>query len=492
MKKYTFFFILIMLGTLLGLNNCTTNPATGKKSFTAFMSREDEIRIGTEEHPRLIKEFGGIYKNTRLQAYVIRVGLKLANQADDSGLKYTFTILNSEKVNALALPGGFIYITRGLLALVENEAELAGVLAHEIGHVTARHTAERYSTAKATNLGMMMLNILSSATGVPTGVNQLLGFGAEAALKSYSRDQELESDMLGVNYLVRAGYSPFAMTSFFHKLKAHEKLEIKLKGSPNFIPNNIFATHPRTVDRIKKAVRLANKFNIKNSVLKRETFLKEIDGITFGDDPEQGIRSGRKFIHRDLGISFEVPPNFILFNSPTQVVARGPRGAKMIFQLKQEKSISRRISLEEHITNTWSKIFSLKKLEHININGLKAITSRSYLNGKDYRLIAIQGDKNLYFHLIFISSPSITSELNTDFRRATYSFRRLSKSEADAIEPLRIKVIKTVPGDTQKKLAKKMPFEAYRLEWLQTLNGLLPGQEILPGRSLKVVVKDYK
>ncbi len=353
MKTNSFFIIMPLLGSLLTLTSCTTNPATGKQSFTAFMSREDEIRIGTEEHPKLIKEFGGIYKDYNLQNYVKRIGLKLAHYADNTGLSYTFTILNSEKVNALALPGGYIYITRGLLALVDNEAEMAGVLAHEIGHVTARHTAERYSKAKATSLGMMVLNVLSSATGVPTGVNRIIGFGAQAALKSYSRDQELESDMLGVTYLVRAGYSPFAMTSFFQKLKSHEKLERIMMGNTNSNPNNIFSTHPRTAERISKAIKLANTLNVVNPLLKRKEFLQEIDGIVFGDDPKQGVRRGREFIHRDLGIRFEAPPNFILFNSETQVIARGPRESIMTFDLANEKLGKKTSSLKSHVINTW-------------------------------------------------------------------------------------------------------------------------------------------
>ncbi|HIM26208.1 MAG TPA: peptidase M48, partial [Rhodospirillales bacterium] len=142
---------------------CSTNPATGQQSFTAFMSRAEEIRIGAEEHPKIIKEFGGAYKDARLHAYIKRTGLALARKSEVTDLPYTFTILNDDKVNAFALPGGYVYITRGLLALAENEAEMAGVLAHEIGHVTARHSAERYSTAQATNLGLMVLGVLGSA-----------------------------------------------------------------------------------------------------------------------------------------------------------------------------------------------------------------------------------------------------------------------------------------------------------------------------------------
>ena len=490
MKSNRYFFILPLLGSLLSLNSCTTNPATGKQSFTPFMSREDEIRIGSEEHPKLIKEFGGIYNDAKLNAYIKRIGIKLVQHADNSNLTYTFTILNSERVNALALPGGYIYITRGLLTLVENEAEMASVLAHEIGHITARHTAERYSTTKATSIGMMMLGVLGSATGVPTGINRLLGLGAQAALKSYSRDQELESDMLGVNYLVRAGYSPFAMTSFFHKLKSHEKIEQKMKGETGFNPNNIFSTHPRTAERIGKAIKLANNLNFTNPVLRRKAFLTKIDGIIFGDDPKQGIRRGREFIHQELGIRFEVPPNFKLFNSENQVIARGPSKSIILFELARDKSDPRAPSLRDHMTNTWAKQLSLKELEIININGLAAITASSHFRGKDYRLVAIRGRARMIFHLTFITAPSLTAQRSSDFRRATYTFRHISKAESAAVEPHRIRIINIKPGDTQKTLANSMSLQAFQLEWLRTLNGLAPGQELIPGKSIKVVTNN--
>jgi predicted Zn-dependent protease len=489
MKIYRFFFILALLATLPSLISCSTNPATGKKSFTAFMSREDELRIGTEEHPKLIKEYGGIYKDYKLQAYIKRIGLNLTNHADTSKLTYTFTILNSEEVNALALPGGYVYITRGLLALVENEAEMAGVLAHEIGHITARHTAERYSKAQATNLGMMMLNVLSSTMSLPTGVNQLVGFGAQAALKSYSREQELESDMLGVRYLIRAGYSPSAMTSFFRKLKAHEKLELTMKGNKDSNLNNIFSTHPRTVERISKAVELANASHIANPVLGRKKFLTEVDGIVFGDDPNQGVRRGREFIHRDLGIRFEVPPGFILFNSETRVIARGPHESLIVFELARGKMGRKSPSLENYMVSSWARRLSLKKIEHININGLKAVTASSRFRGKDYRLIAIRGEQKVIFHFTFITTRSKTTQFSSDFRRATYSFRQISEAEGKAIRPLRIKIIKIAPDDTLKKLANRMPFEAFRLERLCILNGLTLDQKLMPGRSIKMVVK---
>jgi predicted Zn-dependent protease len=492
-NPYRLILFPALLAVLVGLNGCTTNPVTGKQSFTAFMSRDDEIRIGAEEHPKLIREFGGAYTDVKLRAYINRIGLKLTRHADTSDLAFTFTILNSEKVNALALPGGYVYITRGLLALADNEAEMAGVLAHEIGHVTARHTAERYSTAQAANIGLMVLSVLGSAAGVPSGVGQLAGFGAQAALQSYSREQELESDMLGVRYLSRAGYSPHAMTSFFHKLKVHEELERAMEGKTGAAPNNIMATHPRTAERISRAIQLARAARVANPLLGRQEYLAEIDGVVFGDDPEQGVRRGREFIHPDLGIRFEAPPKFVLFNSAGQVVARGPGKSVMVFDLAREKSARGARSLRGYIANTWASGLSLRGLERININGMEAATASGRVNTrngpKDLRLVAIRGGPNQIFHLRFITSPTMTDRLGVDFRRATFSFRRISKAEAAAIQPLRIKVVRVAPGDTPRRLADRLPFEAFRLRWFETLNGLRPGQGLQPGTRVKIVVE---
>ncbi len=468
---------------------CSTNPATGQQSFTAFMSRADEVRIGAEEHQKMIKEFGGAYTDTRLRAYIKRTGLALARISEVTDLKYTFTILNDDKVNAFALPGGYVYITRGLLALAENEAEMAGVLAHEIGHITARHTAQRYSTAQATNLGLMVLGVLGSAAGVPSGVGQLVGFGAQAALQSYSREQELEADRLGVRYLTRAGYSPQAMTSFFNKMKAHVELERAMAGDKEAATNNILSTHPRTAERIDQAIGLEKIAARRGLVIRRDEFLNQIDAMVFGDDPKQGVRRGREFIHPALGIRFEAPPGFVLFNSPAQVVARGPQQSVMVFDMAKEKSAHNARSLRGYIADTWASGLSLSGLEKFSINGMDAATAGGRVRGKDIRLIALRDGPKKIYRLAFITPPEMTDRLSVDFRRATYSFRRISKAEADAVKPLRIKVVTVKGGDTPRSLAAGFPFEAFQLRWFETLNGLRPGQRITPRQRVKVVVE---
>ncbi|MBC8337862.1 MAG: M48 family metalloprotease [Rhodospirillales bacterium] len=484
---------LPLLPLLAVLAGCAVNPVTGKQSFTAFMSREDEIRIGAQEHPKLIKEFGGAYTDTKLRAYIKRTGLKLASHADGSGLVYTFTLLNDDKVNAFALPGGYVYITRGLLALAENEAEVAGVLAHEIGHVTARHTAERYSTTQATNLGLIVLGALGSAAGVPSGIGRLAGLGAQAALSSYSREQELEADMLGVRYMTRAGYSPHAMSSFFEKMQAHDHLIREMEGNKQDPTSHIMATHPRTAKRITQAIQLAHATPVADPLIGRPEFLDEIDGMVFGDDPQQGVRRGRVFMHPELRIRFEAPPDFVLFNSARQVVARGPGKAVMVFDMAKEESARRTGSVKAYIANVWARGLRLSGFERISINGQDAATASVRINTRsgtrDVRLVAVRGGPDRIFRLAFITPPAMTGRLSADFRRATYSFRRISEDEARAIKPLRIKVVTVRPGDTPQNLADRFPVEAFHLKWFETLNGLRPGQGLRTGGRVKVVAE---
>ncbi|MCH7864354.1 MAG: M48 family metalloprotease [Proteobacteria bacterium] len=482
-----------LLPALLVLAACTTNPVTGKQSFTAFMSPEDEKRIGAEEHPKLVKEFGGAYGDAKLRAYVRRIGLKLVRVSEARDMPFTFTILDDDKVNAFALPGGYIYITRGLLALAGDEAEMAGVLAHEIGHVTARHTAERYSATMAANLGLMVLGVISSSAGMPSGVGRLVGLGAQAALSGYSREQELEADMLAVRYLTRAGYSPHAMTSFFHKMQAHAELEAALAGEKDGGErNNIMATHPRTAERISKAIGLANATAVKSPVVGREEFLAQIDGMVFGDDPHQGVRRGRLFTHPDLRIQFKVPPGFVLFNSLHRVIARGPRQSVIIFDMADEKTARETRSLTGYI-NSWAGNLGLGRVERIDINGLDAATAATRVSTRDgprdVRFLAVRGGAERLFRFIFATPPSMTRRLEVELQRTTYSFRRISREEAEAIRPLRIKVVNVDAGDTPKSLAARMPFEKFGLRWFEVLNGLDPGQGLEPGRTVKIVTE---
>ena len=492
LRRFALWLTLATLPALTTLGGCSTNPATGEQSFTAFMDAEDEARVGAQEHPKMIKEFGGAYADGTLQDYAQRIGEKLAAVSELPKLEWTFTILNDPAINAFALPGGYVYITRGLMALAENEAEMAGVLAHEIGHVTARHSAQRYSTAKATNIGLTGLSILGSVFGVPSGVGQLVSLGANAALQQYSQGQELEADSLGVRYLIRAGYAPDAMSSFFHKMKGHADLQANLQNKEKR-SHSIMSTHPRTEDRITQAIKLAKEKSVANPVIRRHAYLRHIDGMVFGDDPAQGVVEGRAFLHPKLKITFRAPPGFVLINSPTKILGFGPKDSKarFIFDMADPKLAPAVRSLRRYIESGWKHGLELRGVERFRVNGMAGATGEARMSGqdgpRDVRLVAIQLDTEHIYRFAFITPPSESRRLNEELRRTTYSFRRLSDAEADAVQPLRIGLVKVRRGDTVAKLARRFPFERFRREWFRLLNGLGPDDSLRPGRNVKVV-----
>jgi len=483
--------LMALLPALLLVAACSANPATGKQSFTAFMSPEKELQVGAEEHPKILKQFGGAFKNKSWNTYVRDIGLELASYSEMPDLPWTFTVLNDTQVNAFALPGGYVYITRGLLALASDEAEMAGVLSHEIGHVTARHTAQRYSSTVATNLGIQVLGVLTNAAGV-SGIENIAAVGAELALKSYSREQELESDMLGVRYLSRAGYDPQAMASFFVKLSAHQRIEGLIAGDPNAAEkHNMLATHPRTADRIVQAIDLADK-NGKGGVRREaQRYLAKIDGMVFGDDIDQGLVRGTAFVHPELRFRFEVPEGFTIRNMPDMVLATDKDGNSIKFADASAKDVRDAGSMEKYLTNKWSGDANMENVEPIDINGMKAVTGGATVwTGKrnvQVRRIVVEQDKEHYWRFQFVAGAEDAKRLNEPFRRTTYSFRTITRSEANAVQPWRVRVVAVGRGVTFDDLAGSMAIDEYKKEWFEALNGIGPDDPLIPGARVKVV-----
>ncbi|MDH5187971.1 MAG: M48 family metalloprotease [Rhodospirillaceae bacterium] len=489
-------YVPLFVVALLGVGGCSANPATGEQSFTAFMSPEREKEVGREEHPKIIKAFGGVYDDHEIGAYVAGIGARLSQHSEMPELVWTFTVLNDSKINAFALPGGYVYITRGLLALASNEAEVAGVLSHEIGHVTARHTAQRYSTTIATSLGLQVLGAIGSAVGVPSVASDVAAVGAQAALQGYSRGQELQSDMLGVRYMTRGGYDPDAMTSFFTKLKAHQHIEGLMAGNPDAAEQtNIMATHPRTAERIEQAIKLASEAqngttNIRKK-LNADEYLSQIDGMIFGDDPAQGLIRGNSFVHPVMKIRYDVPDGFRLFNSPANVVAKKNDEAVIVFDGADPKDVSKATSLKNYVTNYWATGIHVKGLENININGMNAVTGTSVINSKntrrDVRLVAIQDPDGAVYRLLFITDQNKTAELNLPLRNTTYSFRKLTDAEAKSVKPYRIKLYNVRTNDTPASLSAMLKVNEFNEEWMEVLNAIKSDSKLVPGTTIKLI-----
>lgn len=476
-----------LLGAAALLPACTTNPATGEEQFAALMSPQQERQVGAEQHPKITQQFGGSYDNAGINSYVTELGQRLAAQSEMPDLNFTFTVLDSPIVNAFALPGGYVYVTRGLMALAENEAELAGVMAHEIGHVTARHSAERYSQNVVANLGVALLGVLTKSNELANAA----GYGAQAYLQSYSRGQEFEADTLGVRYLTRAGYAPDAMASFLTKLDRHSRLQAQLAGrSPDTVDQtNIMATHPRTLDRVQAAREAANVGAVANPRIARNEYLRKLDGMLYGDNPDQGVVRGRDFIHPELRFRFTVPENFTLVNGQTKVQAAGPNNSVISFDMgKAQGNPAPRTYLQ-----AWGSNLRLSNIEAIEVNGMPAATGAARANSNagpvDVRLVAISGGNGSFYRFAFITPAQVTDQLSRALRETTYSFRRLNASEAAAVKPERLKLYTVRSGDTAASLAAKMPPGPLAAERFATLNGLQAGQVPPAGTLVKIVTE---
>ncbi len=468
------------------LSGCSTNPATGRDSFTGFYSIEDDIKMGQAEYPNLIRAFGGAYDDIRMQSYIGRVGRSLAQYSELPELPWEFTVLNTPIVNALALPGGKIAITRGLLAVASNEAEVAGVLAHEIGHVTARHGAQRQSRGILANLGLAVL-------GVATQNAQVMQLGQTVAagyLQNYSRSQEFQSDTLGVRYLSRAGYDPEAMATFLASLREHSQLEARLHGlDPGAVDQrNMMASHPRTIERVRQAQAAAEAAPPGTGRKEREVYLDAINGMVFGDDPDQGYVRGRDFLHAQMKFAFAVPEGFVLRNGTSQVTAEDRNGAAVVFDaatVKQSRSLS------GYIQNEWTSGVQLQNVEPISVNGLQAATGSTRLNTQggvaDARLVAYAWEGRQVFRFLFLSPANRSAAYDRAFRQTTFSFRRLSEREAADLTPLRLITAVSRASDTVRRLSSTLPYDELNEAWFRMLNDLDEGTPIPIGRTLKIV-----
>lgn len=455
------------------------------------MTPADEKRLGLQEHPKIIAQYNGAYEYKDLNLYIAQIGFRLVKNSDMPNENFTFTVLNDKMVNAFALPGGFVYITRGLIAVAENEAEIAGVLAHEIGHVTSHHTAERMGQANWGTAAIFGASVLDAVIGGGGLIGQAASVGAQGYLAGYSRDQELEADMLGLKYMTAAGYDPNALKTFFEKMEANRLLEAKIAGHEGQDPYNFLSTHPRTSKRIDQAMQLAKARPDKNPRIARGLFLNKIDGIVFGDDIHQGVIEGRRFLHPDMGIVFEVPEGFRLMNSPAQVTASDDQGSLIVFDMEDPKKASSYGDLEQYIAAVWSPRLRVDHLERIRINGMEAATGTTRMQtnkgARDLRLLAIRGGVDRLYRFIFVTPPEKTRQMATALQRTTYSFRKLKTGEAKNIRPYRVTLTEVRRGDTVAGLAARVQGERYPEERFQSMNRLAIEEGLKAGEKVKVI-----
>ena len=483
----------LICALVLGLaSSClsTPNPATGGQDFTPFMSPAKEAQIGADEHPKILARFGGVYQDPAIGGYVAEVGGRVMAHAGAQQQSFRFTVLNSPQVNAFALPGGYVYVTRGLLALANSEAQLAGVLAHEVGHVVARHTAQRYNRAIFTSLGAAVLGAVAGNQLV----DQLVQIGGELYLKGFSRDQEFEADTLGVRYMAGAGYDPHAQARFLAAMGSHSALESKIAGAQGRDPiADFFATHPRSEERVQRAIAAAQVTGgAQNAPRRRQRYLDTIQGLVYGDDPSQGLVRGRVFSHPKLGFSFTVPPGYRLINTDQAVFAKGPNGAAIKFDGAKKQDAGRDVL--NYLSRVWAARLSLVDVERLTINGMPAATGHTIVNAKsggkaDLRLVAIRFSRDRIVRFMMLTPVNQLGRLRQELQRTTFSFRRLGQAERSWLKPFRVRLLTFGRGDSIDGLAARLPIEGYKVARFRTLNGLGPNDRPPPGVQLKTIAE---
>ncbi|GAB1235410.1 M48 family metalloprotease [Ferrigenium sp. UT5] len=461
----------------LALAGCAQNPVSGKQDFV-MMSEAQEISMGRSADVEVRKQYS-VYQNPALQSYVNGVGQALAQRSHRNNLNYHFTVVDSPEINAFALPGGYVYITRGIMAYLNSEAELAGVLGHEIGHVTARHGVRQQSAAQAANIGISLVSIFVPELNNQAGQNlgNLLG---GALLSGYGREHELESDRLGAQYLARAGYDPQAMIRVVGVLKNQESFDAEVAKQEGREPrryHGTFATHPDNDTRLQQVVGEANNLTVTSPVEKRDEYLQQTAGMTFGDSVAEGIVRDQRFLHKDLGIAITFPSGWRIQNLPAEVVALSPgNDAALQFKLDPKPS-GTAVEYARRLLGQNADIAALQidGLQSALGNDGKRLLGVIYLAGKAF---LIQGGAK---------TPQVLAAQRSTMEAAIRSFKQLSVQERAAIKPLILRMVKAAKGDTYAKYAARSPLGRNAEQYLRLLNAHYPQGEPVPGQTVKLI-----
>jgi len=481
LKRLSFLIAL----SVLFFFGCATNPATKKNEFV-LMSEKTELDIGKKMAPEIAREYG-IYESEALQQYVNSVGQLIAESSDRPDLFYRFTVLNSPIVNAFALPGGYIFVTRGLMAHMNSEAELAGVLAHETGHVTARHSVRQHTKAASYQYGAAIASIFVPGLADFSSFMDLVFVSISSG---YSRAYETEADMLALRYAGKAGYDACAIGSM---LKTLNLLDQYSGGKKTH--TSLFATHPETVKRIADVNNktLCEDVYQNTSNPGRLKYLKNLEGLVVGDDPREGIIVGNKFTHPGLKMELLFPPDWKINNMPQAVIATDKKDEAFIeFNLH---TLSKKRSVEEAAAVIAEK-FGLKKIfgDRKRVEGLETYVGTysaktSGLGNVVLRMgFFLQNDKVFYING-YTKTENFKNVVNL-FEKTINSFRILSPKEIKNVHPNRISLYKVKRGDTLISIIKKMKRPKNDLKKVALINAWDP--EKLPALKIGMIIKVIK
>jgi predicted Zn-dependent protease len=443
---------------------------------------------GAEAHPQLLREYGGAYTGPQAD-YVRRVGQRIAVQSGLSNAQsdFTVTLLNSPVDNAFAIPGGYVYVTRDLLALMNDEAELASVMGHEVGHVAARHSRGRNNATTAASIGTSLLGALLGNSALGQIATKVVGAGAQLTVLGYSRGQETQADSLGVQYLVKAGYDPLAASTMLAELAAQNTLEAKIGGKSGSSPT-IFSTHPDPLGRVARTRQEATATGYTKGARNRDAFLAAIDGMVYGDDPAQGIVDGQTFRHPGLKLAFIAPTGFAMANGTDAVTVSGQSGQATF------SGGAYTGDLDGYIRSVLKALAPNSNLEggaarRFQVNGIDAgsttVGATTQSGPVDVTVVAYAAEAKAAYHFVLVTAQGTGVG---PFQSLVGSFRRLSANEAAAIKPRRIRVVTVGRSDTVATLAARMAYPTMQAERFRVLNALAADAVVRPGQKVKLVV----
>ncbi|WP_204743275.1 MULTISPECIES: M48 family metalloprotease [Chitinophagaceae] len=471
----------------LVFENCARNPVTGKRQV-AFISEEQEIAMGKEADPQIIAQYG-LYENQALQAFINEKGKQMAAVSHRPGLNYQFRIVDSDILNAFAVPGGYVYFTRGIMAAFNNEAEFAGVLGHEIGHITARHTVSQQSKQILGQIGLIGGMILSP-TVAQMGEQAMQGLSL--LFLKFGRDAERESDQLGVEYSTKIGYDATEMAGFFNTLKRQSQAS-GAEELPNFL-----STHPDPGERNATVAQLAREWKAKtpgtNYKVGRNEYLRRIDGIIYGEDPKGGFMEGGVFYHPEMKFQLAAPSGWRYANSPQQVQWGEPNGrAAMILLLAPGNNL-------QQAAQTALQQYNLKPLEsrEVSVNGLPAIAVVADQQAQQQQQQTQQaaGVRTLnYFiqyggavyHLVGLSSAANFANYSALFQSTMQGFRQLTDASKLNKQPQRVRIKTAASGMTLQAALQQHRVPQARMEETAILNGMALTDRLDAGMMYKVI-----
>ena len=488
--------VALSLLLLAACGSQVVNPVTGR-SERSVLDEQGEINEGRKAHQQVLAEYGAL-ANPRLQAYVNDVGQRLASQSHRSNLQWTFTVLDSPEINAFALPGGYVYITRGIMAYLDSEAELAGVIGHEIGHVTARHAAQRATSQQNAGLGVLAATVLgvvleSAGVGGAAQTASQIGQGVAAGrLASYSREQETQADQLGAEYLSRNRYNPRNMVDVIQVLKSQERFaadQARAEGRAAPTGGNWLASHPSNDKRLADIQQVAASYSGNYEDDGRARYLQAIEGMPFGDSREQGVVRGRNFYHEDLGIALTAPQGWQVKNSAEAIMlVNGAGDAGLIVRTVPAAAGSTHAEIIRNVVKPTEG-----RSDTRNFNGLPAThfegTRRNEQGqSQPVRVSVVTGPGNRNYLLQHAAKDAAALQrADAQVAEAESSFRPLTPTDRAAARPWTVRTT-PYPRGGFAELARNSPLQSQAESQLRLMNSAYGGgPEPRLGSPVKIV-----